>query len=182
MFGSFPANDVACITILLGSNDANEPESPGGQHVPLEEYARNLTAIIAYLDGGIGIAKDRVVLMSPPNYFHEVYLANRTKPDIPVKSNARVGEYAAAAGRVATEQGVTFLDLYSLFSKQSNSEELFSDGLHLSFSGAQLLHANLSPLVVKKVEQYCGGGRQLEQLINFPLWADIDTSDPAKDL
>lgn len=186
VFGSLPTKCVACVTILLGSNDANEPESPGGQHVRVDEYSSHLTDIITYLEA-VSIPKERIILMSPPNYFHETYLLNRTKPDIPVKTNERVGEYARAAAQVATTQKVTFLDLFTIFSAAPNSPKLFSDGLHLSFAGASLLHEHLSPLVVEKVETYFASQtgmprRPLEELIHFPLWSDIDPKSPKNHL
>lgn len=179
VFGSIPAAEVACVTILLGSNDSNEPESPSGQHVPLKEYSQNLRDIIAFLDSR-GIRKDRLILMSPPNYFHETFLATCTQPKLPIKSNKRVAEYAQACAVVASQESVAFLDLYRIFSEHPNSDHLFMDGLHFSFAGAQLLHQHLQPLVVAKVEQFTS--QPLEKLIKFPYWADIDPANAEKNL
>ena len=177
VFGGIATNEVACVTILLGSNDANEPNSPGGQHVPLDEYSQNLTHMITHLDS-IGIPKERIILMSPPNYFHEAFIHSCTRPELPIKSDHRVKEYAQVCAKVAIEQSVNFLDLYHIFSSHPNSADLFIDGLHFSSKGAELLYENLCPLVVDQVQHFTK--MPLEKLFKFPIWSEIDANNPKK--
>ena len=73
---------------------------------------------------------------------------------------------------MATQKGVTVLNLFPIFSNYPQSETLFSDGLHLSFSGAKLIFEHLTPLIIEKVENFTG--KQLEKITKFPYWANID--------
>lgn len=174
VFEEFENKKVACVTILLGSNDAVDPESPTNQHVPLDEYKSNLKSMIEFLESK-GISRDRLILMTPPNYFHETFLAccrAENRPKLPINSNDNMKRYAEACKAVAVEQGVTLLDLFPLFSSQPNSEQLFSDGLHMSFAGGKLLFDHLHPLVIEKLEKFTG--KSFEEQFKFPYWADID--------
>ena len=95
-------SQVSCLTILIGANDANDVDSPSKQHIPINEYEDNLVAIIHYLES-IGITKDRIVLMSPPNYFHEnhIQFCKQNGRPLPIKDNQTVGKYAKVCGSAA---------------------------------------------------------------------------------
>lgn len=183
VFEEFRADQVACVTILLGSNDSSHADSPSKQHVPLEEFKANLVAMIGHLET-IGIKQDRVVLMSPPNYHDEdfmKYCREMGRPHLPRKSDQATKEYAQAVAQVAHEKKITFLDLNTIFRGVANdNRSLFIDGLHLSESGAQLLFKHLQPLVVDKVERFLG--RSLEEATNYPYYGDINVEHPEKSL
>lgn len=165
------------MTILLGSNDSSDPTSPTGQHVALSEYSQNLSDMINYLNS-IGIGPERVILMCPPNYFHDKFVSSCLErgTTVHVKNDQQVKEYAQTCQVVANSLSVTCLNLYDIFSNHPNSESLFMDGLHFSSLGAQLLYDHLIPLVVQKVEHFAG--QPLEKLIKFPIWSEIDCKNP----
>ncbi|KAJ6223967.1 hypothetical protein RDWZM_002512 [Blomia tropicalis] len=178
VFQAIPSNEIACVTILLGSNDATDPSSPSGLYVPIGEYATNLEDIVNHLES-VGIPKNRVIMMSPPNYFHETfhqYLVENNQT-LHVKSDKQVKEYAQACKNVAAKLGVTFLDLNDIFSSHPESPTLFADGLHFSTKGAELLDQYLYPLMLDKVERFVGT-KPLN--VKFPLWNEIDRADPSK--
>jgi lysophospholipase L1-like esterase len=174
------ANEVSCLTVLLGANDANSPQSPSNQFVPIDEYENNLIEIINYLES-IGIQKERLILISPPTYYHKDFL-NYCKLNgrlETIKDNATVGKYAIACGSAAQRTGVDFLNIYESFSNQKDGQKLFCDGLHFSREGSQLLFDLIWPLVEKKVKLF----RQSSELImNFPIYSDINIDCPEKSL
>lgn len=176
----FDGSQVSCLTILIGANDANDVDSPGGQHVPIDEYEDNLVKIVDYFES-IGISRDRIVLMSPPNYVHHMwtkYCRDNGRPES-IKNDETVGKYAKACGAAARRSRVQFLDLFSHFSAQDNAEELFCDGLHFSLKGSQLVFELIWPLVEKRVKEH----KQCDQLtMNFPIYSDIDKDCPQKSL
>ena len=45
-----PAKHVACVTIFLGANDANWFQQNPQQHVPLDEYSKNLQWMVEFLE------------------------------------------------------------------------------------------------------------------------------------
>ncbi|XP_054161418.1 isoamyl acetate-hydrolyzing esterase 1 homolog [Oppia nitens] len=173
-------SDVSCVTILLGANDANDIDSPSGQHVPINEFEDNLTAIVNHLET-IGITKDKIIMISPPIYCHHkwVMFCNEKKKPISKKDNQTVGKYAEAVVRVAQTNDIEFLDIYKHFSEQPNHETLLCDGLHFSRKGSQLMFELIWPLIETRIKRY----NQCSQLVmNFPIYSDIDTKCPSNTL
>ena len=111
----------ALFVICFGANDALRPAPLRGRtskasrhHVPLDEYARNLEAMID------STSAKRVLLCTPPPTDGEAWLAfeRRTKGAIPdgaesTRSNAVTGSYAARAVAVANARNVPVIDLWS---------------------------------------------------------------------
>ena len=172
--------EVSALTILVGANDANDVDSPSKQHIPIHEFEDNLVAIIEYLDS-IGLTKERIVLMSPPNYFHEnhIQFCKQNGKPIPKKDNQIVQKYAKACESAAKRSKVEFLDLFQHFSEHEESEQLFCDGLHFSGKGSQFLFQLIWPLIEKRVKQH---KNCTELTPNFPIYSDIDSEYPEKAL
>uniref|UniRef100_A0A2C9KZI4 SGNH hydrolase-type esterase domain-containing protein n=1 Tax=Biomphalaria glabrata TaxID=6526 RepID=A0A2C9KZI4_BIOGL len=77
------AKDVVAMTVLLGSNDANDKGRNPWEHVSLQEYENNLKEIVSYAVSQ-GISSDKIILITPPAFhidqwaeFHG-YLGNNT--------------------------------------------------------------------------------------------------------
>jgi len=173
-------SQVSCLTILLGANDANFPESPLNQFVPIDEYENNLVDIITYLDS-IGIRKERQILISPPTYRHNDYVNYcklNDRPE-PIKDNLTVGKYALACKSAAQRSSVEFVNLYEAFSNEKDEQKLFCDGLHFSREGSQLLFDLIWPLVEKRIKDF---NKSSELVMNFPIFSDINASCPEKSL
>lgn len=168
--------------ILLGSNDANDPTSPSGQHVPLDEYKSNLQYMIDYLDS-IGISKSRLILLSPPNYHNEVFVRiciENGRTSLPVLSDSVIKLYSESCIQVARDNNVSFIDLHTIFSSVPNNQELFCDGLHLSSKGAKLLYDNIHLLVDAKLESFAN--TSIDKLFQYPIWSAIDVNNPIDSL
>lgn len=176
---TYDTKDIICFVILLGANDSNEPESPKGQYVPIEEYRQNLIDMVSYLEQ-IGISKNKIILMTPGVYHHDEYvksckLLNKVEP---IKNNLTVCKYAKVCVDAAKTCGVEVLNLFELFSKQKDSKQLLCDGLHFSKLGSELVFENLWPFIEQRVKD--SGNTEL--VMNFPIYSDIDIANPEKSL
>jgi hypothetical protein len=67
IFDEFPADDLCCVLVMLGTNDSTSQENTI-QHVPLESFKENLAAICDYLLDTVGLSRDRIILITPRMY------------------------------------------------------------------------------------------------------------------
>ena len=94
------------------------------------------------------------------------------------RSNARHGQYAAAAAGVAREAGVALVDLYSLLQRQDGnwrSTMLADDGLHLSARGNKAL----ADAVLKAIDERYPSLKPYSLPLHFPEWRAVDPKNPA---
>jgi lysophospholipase L1-like esterase len=145
----FPNNTAAppprLVTIFFGANDAALPDRGSArQHVPVEEYASNLRAMVAHLRS-IGVPA--VILITPPPISEPDRLVHVEKTygvrlAVPERTNEAAGQYAAAAEAVAQELGVPCLNLWRAFQEVPGWQQgLLNDGLHLTQEGnAEVYH------------------------------------------
>lgn len=150
--------EVRLATVFFGANDASDPALNERQHVPLGTYRSNLKEIVSLARSNLG--RDvPVVVMSPPPVCHDGrlrYQKERYGEQATGKLERtleRSGEYAAAAGEVARELGLPFLDLWTTMQYTPNGEarwcwrDYLSDGLHLSAAGNKFVGDALIELV-----------------------------------
>ena len=150
-----PNEHTALVTIFFGANDASLPEHNPRQHVPLDEFAANLRAIVAHLR--VHCPSAALLLLTPPPVCHEQRLTfQRARyPNSPSgvleRTNDNAGRYAAAVLRVANELGLPCVNLWEAMQTTApgNGWHTFlSDGLHLSPEG----NAKVAELVVAEIE------------------------------
>lgn len=101
--------------ILFGSNDACFLEAQNGQHVPLNQYKKNLVKLVTH--PAVEAHKCRLILITPPPV-EERRLEHRVKSQGYTKlnrSNERTKQYADASREVANEMNIACLDLWSAF-------------------------------------------------------------------
>ena len=111
----FPESDRhLLVTVWFGANDA----AASGEiaHVPLAEYEENMRAVLQHLKQR---ARHVVVLTPPPVHGPTRLAFQRRKfgdraSGVLERTTESAGRYAAAAVRVAAEQGVPVLDVHSL--------------------------------------------------------------------
>ncbi|KAK2593957.1 isoamyl acetate-hydrolyzing esterase [Conoideocrella luteorostrata] len=106
---------VRFIAILFGSNDACFPEASNGQHVPLDQYKKNLVQLLTH--PVLKAHKSRVLLVTPPP-IEERRLDLRVKSQGYLKlnrSNAVTKQYADISREVAEEMNVGCVDLWTAF-------------------------------------------------------------------
>lgn len=180
LFGQFKSNEIACVVILLGSNDSVPETSTTGQHVPVNEYKTNLQAMISYLES-INIANNKIILMTPPCFDLDAWnrwcLANN-RGKIPEDWKSEIEKYVIGCKTVAKQNNISLVDLFPLFLDHKEKENLFCDGLHLSQKGAQLLYDNLLPVVEEKVSTFIK--KPIEQAFLYPYWMNVDSKNPEK--
>ena len=168
---------AAVVVVFLGSNDASLPEANPEQAVGVEEFAENLLKIVAFLLGQ-GVARERLVLVTPPPVLPQAWaatLASRPGPRLPsCKDQELTRSLAEEVKAVAARLGVTLVDLFGALSRGGvRLESALSDGLHLGREG----HAALLALLVPVVWQKLGVGPADPP--QGPEWRELDNSDVA---
>ncbi|EHB07714.1 Isoamyl acetate-hydrolyzing esterase 1-like protein [Heterocephalus glaber] len=165
----------AVVTIFFGANDSSLRDENPRQHVPLEEYTANLSAMVRYLHS-VGVTESRVVLVTPPPLWEaaweeECVAQGETRSGAwRNRRNSVTGEYARACAQVAHDCGTDVLDLWTLMQKDDQDLSAYlSDGLHLSPEGNNFVFSHLWPLVEKKVSG-------LPLLL--PYWKDVAEANP----
>jgi isoamyl acetate esterase len=101
--------------VLFGSNDACFLEAQNGQHVPLDEYKKNLVKLLTH--PAVEAHKPRLLLVTPPP-IEERRLEHRVKSQGYLKlnrSNTVTKQYADASREVARDMKVTCVDLWTAF-------------------------------------------------------------------
>lgn len=141
--------DFICgFIIMLGTNDS--AANPIQQET-LENFKANLGFIIDYCLSFSKLPKEKIIVISPGRIFEpkwQEYLKKQGGHD----SGHRDGEvvkYAHAAIEVAKAKGVHSLDFNRIMRENigENYGDFYSDGLHLSKFGGDLLVKHLSPLI-----------------------------------
>ncbi|KAG8459165.1 hypothetical protein KFE25_005676 [Diacronema lutheri] len=164
-----PLERVGLVTILVGSNDATRPGA--AQHVPVDEYEANLSAIVAMLCATLPAA--RVVVITPPAVDEAKFCAVREsagKGDGDGRCNARLRPYCEAAMAVAARHNVALFDLHARsLATPDWQHRLLADGLHLSGGGNKLLFEGLSELICTQLPDRSPGGMPW----HLPRWNDV---------
>lgn len=163
-----PPSPVRIVLILLGTNDSVPMGSP--QHVPIEEYSRNLKRLALH-------AKQhhaQPILLTPPSVEH-----NAT--DIQERSNDAVAMYANACVETELQLQIPVIDLFQALSSRMevNCESLFTDGVHLSRLGNHAVFET----VAHKLPLLCPMLADPQVLQSpFPLWSQVDHHNPVASL
>uniref|UniRef100_G1LPN0 Isoamyl acetate-hydrolyzing esterase 1 homolog n=2 Tax=Ailuropoda melanoleuca TaxID=9646 RepID=G1LPN0_AILME len=167
--GNSPDSPVA-VTIFFGANDSALKDENPKQHVPLAEYAENLSSMVRYLRSA-GVPGSRLVLIAPPPLCEDAWEQEcRLQGSKLNRLNSVVGEYAGACVQVARDCGIDVLDLWTLMQEDTQDFSAYlSDGLHLSPKGNEFLFSHLWPLIEKKVSS-------LPLLL--PYWRDVAEAKP----
>ncbi|NP_001264658.1 isoamyl acetate-hydrolyzing esterase 1 homolog [Gallus gallus] len=167
--GGAAAESTVAVTIFFGANDSALKDVNPRQHVPLEEYAANLTSMVRYLKS-IDITEDRIILITPPPLQESAWEKEcLAKGDKLNRRNATTGEYAQACVQVARDCGTDVLDLWTLMQKDQDFSCYLSDGLHLSMKGNNFLVGQLWSHLEKRLSA-------LPSLL--PYWRDVDPQNP----
>ena len=168
VFDPFNFNEVACVLIWLGANDASGPNSSTKQNVPIDEYGDNLRYFVEYFEKK-GLKKKQLIFATPPPYNHVRFAA--TFQGSLDKSPELTEAYAAKCAEIAQECGITLANFHAEFSKRKDCDDLFVDGLHFSSLGGEEVFKILDPLITEKYENFIGQKFNQENMI-FPYWKD----------
>ncbi|CAD7700596.1 unnamed protein product [Ostreobium quekettii] len=168
---------------LPGRSTIGEAHRGARQHVPLEEYKKNLERMVNRVKAaGCG----NTLLITPPPVCNESRMkflhkncpssANNSAAD---RSLEVSGQYADACVTVSKELGVPSLNLWSSFQTQPAwNAELLQDGLHFSPSGSGFLFSRLIAAIDQEFPCMRVGALQLD----FPLHGDINPNSPQESI
>ena len=110
-------------TVFFGANDACLPGSATGQHVPLNEYKKNLKDILKHPT--VAAQNPRLILLTPPPVneyqLEEADLVQESTD--PLRSAAHTKKYADACRQVGADVGVTVLDVWSIVMAETGWKE-----------------------------------------------------------
>ncbi|CAG0925223.1 unnamed protein product, partial [Notodromas monacha] len=97
---------VAAVVIFLGTNDAADAVQNVRQHVPLEEYRKNLAWMVKFMQDK-GVPREKIILMSPP----AADVKKWTRND---RSLAQTEAYARVCEEVAHGANISSINLCKL--------------------------------------------------------------------
>ena len=131
----------------VGLHDIARHDEEGECAVPLEEYARNLQAIVERLRAGPPV---ELVWASTTPVLDERHRREKRF----IRRDADVRDYNRAAAAVMRELHVAEHDLYQAVMRAGVEEAIGPDGVHPTEAGREVLAAAVSDLVAEKL-----GGR-----------------------
>ncbi len=162
IMSEFQLNEVAGAILMLGTNDALQPEV---QHVDIGQFVVNYQWIIDYLYQ-FGLFSENLIIITPPKTIYEVIKPNSTE--------YTTIDYVRRVMDIATNNKISFIDLYGLMDRTSNNtRELLHDGIHINNLTSHILFNNLWPIVYEKFV------RTKEFRVNFPDFRNIPYKDPS---
>ncbi|CAH8874327.1 unnamed protein product [Trichobilharzia szidati] len=128
--------DCVFFTIFLGANDACLSQQ---QHVPIEEYKRNLQWMIKYLNQ-MELPVDHILLISLPPVDENKWGVTERAEGLPLtRKLVNYANYAIACEEVSKLNQVNHINLFEAMINQKDWESFLSDGLHFSRKGSEFL-------------------------------------------
>ncbi|CAI9118208.1 OLC1v1019743C1 [Oldenlandia corymbosa var. corymbosa] len=174
------ATPPVATTIFFGANDA---ALLGGtnerQHVPVDEYKKNLNAIVQHLKESSSTML--IVLITPPpvdeegrlEYARSLYGDQATK--VPERTNETAGMYADKCVELAKELDLPSINLWSKMQETEGWRKKFlRDGLHLTAEGNAVVYQE----VVRVFNEAWLSAPKMPY--DFPHHSQIDPKDPGK--
>jgi len=157
------ANLLLFSTIFFVANDASPPGMR--QHVPLDEYEKNLETIIEYIrDNPIYITQNTgddlflpILLITPPPVASkkwETFCIQTGRP-VSLRCDQRGKEYSQVVQKISQKYKCPVLDSFTLFGGDTDDESIYQhylyDGLHLNREGNLILYQALMDLIQKSL-------------------------------
>lgn len=134
-----PCNNVCLVTLFFGANDASLLEENPRQHVPIEDYSRNLKSLVQRVQEKY--SSPRILLINPPPLDHEQRLlfqkqryGNLATGRLE-RTTENTGRYADACLAVARDLNIPCLDLFHNMLHVPDYSRFLCDGLHFSAVG-----------------------------------------------
>jgi lysophospholipase L1-like esterase len=144
VFGT-TSNDALFCTLFWGANDAALVDEP--QHVPIEQYAKNLSSMVASIRSRQNSKPFPIILMTPPPVDEDAWAAWR-EIDVSDRRNDVVRAYGEKMKEVARELSCPVVDTWELLQGSTeNRHQYLSDGLHLSEKGNRAVYEGLMTLL-----------------------------------
>jgi len=165
------------VTIFMGANDASDAQMNPRHHVPLDRFQQNLHTMVSLSRQNYG-DNVRIIMIGAPPVHHQSrleYQIQRYGKDGATGKLERTlklsGQYAAAAGQVASKEGLPFLNLWEEMQtsvgvdidndhiendddKQDLWKKYLSDGLHLSAEGNIFVGKRIVEVIEKSYPEF----------------------------
>lgn len=166
--------NATVVLIWFGANDS-VVFGRGSQHVPVEEYAANLSKIADEIQKWPAVP----ILITPPPLHQEAADADNGGNSPGRRENENTALYAKACIVVAKKMKLPCIDMYSALTShgkdQSGLQSYFNDGLHLSGAGNDFVARKIYYELRKQVPML--GDDKLVRW--YPGWGEVDMSNPA---
>lgn len=166
--------NAAVVLIWFGANDSTV-HGRGGQHVPVEEYAANLSKVATEVQKFPAIP----VLICPPPLHQETVDAGNNGKDAGKRVNENTAKYAKACSEVAENLNVPCINMFSLMTNEAKDqvglERYFNDGLHLSGVGNE----RAAEFIYRRLVEYVPQLNEKNLVRWFPGWGNVDMKNPA---
>lgn len=120
------------VTVCLGANDASFQSLNPKQHIPLDEFRRNMFTIVATL-AELGVESSRIVVIAPPPVVDPQKYPHHSEATA-CHSEAVTSAYRDAAAEVAKVSGCRFCDV-----RAYKYDDIWVDGIHLNKAGNELV-------------------------------------------
>ncbi|TRZ41195.1 SGNH/GDSL hydrolase family protein [Robertkochia solimangrovi] len=139
-----PAGARDLVTLLIGVNNQY-------QHKDFSKYEEEFVTLFEKAIAFAGNDKDRVVVVSIPDYAYTPF--GQALPE-PENISEELDRYNTYAKKVATESGVSFVDITDITRKGLNDPELVADDqLHPSEKAYAGFVERLLPVVLSKLRE-----------------------------
>jgi lysophospholipase L1-like esterase len=149
---SIPNADRSLLVVCFGANDS--AIEPSIQHVPLEKYSENLKSMIDIIQTKRPTCT--ILLATPVPVIQEAWdkwsMKNHKTPGY--RSWDVVEQYANAVRNVGKEKNVVVADLWQGNEEKWKKEENFTDGLHLSKDGYQIMFDGIKDAIETNVKEF----------------------------
>lgn len=172
LFPSGVSYDV--VVIYLGANDSSLRED---KHVPLEKYKSNLSDICDFFNSR-GVGDSSLVLITPNPVCESMWVATchemglqDVDDNTSNRSNVVTEKYAKAASELATERGISLINLFEALSDE-NPKDCVCDGVHLNSFSNKTLAEHLIPILEDKLKNHPPNV--------YPIWEEVDATDLQK--
>ena len=158
----FSLKHVGLVTIFMGANDASCEKNNPRHHVPVERFQNNLRSIISLCRQHFG-QDVRIIIIGAPPVHHPSRLEYQIQrfgkngaTGVLERTLKLSGEHAAAAGSVAKQENLPFLNVWEEMlnavprcsdPQEEAWSEFLSDGLHLSAKGNLFVGKKLQTLI-----------------------------------
>ncbi|KAK9063372.1 hypothetical protein SSX86_017242 [Deinandra increscens subsp. villosa] len=167
IFPKDAAIQPSLIIVYFGGNDSMGPHSSGlGPHVPLPEYVENMRKVATHLQGLSDTTRllflscppvDEVKFRETARYFFMsnsflfcfIQARQSKSSDLSCKNSEVFSElvrtnelcriYSEACVKLCNEMGIKVIDLFTAFQKHDDWLTFFTDGVHLSGPGSNVV-------------------------------------------
>ncbi len=146
----FGEGNILFCTVLLGANDAALPGER--QHVPMDEYKRNIGKIVTSIRHETKNADLPIILMTPPPFDAATWDLNKPLPESGSRSNQAARAYGQFVKQAGAELHCPVLDVFEEMGGDGEDYgQYLSDGLHLNGEGNTKLYQGLMELIRREL-------------------------------